>query len=79
MIQKLYFHIMPCKGICDKYKAQKPAQTNDRYSYGQKRCNLCDIFIEWDGSRCPCCSGILRTRPRSTRHRIKIMQQVKRF
>ena len=76
-----YFHqkFMPCKGICDKYKAQKPARTNERYDYGQKRCNMCGMFIEWEGVRCPCCSSVLRTRNRNTRHRLKLMQQVKRI
>jgi uncharacterized paraquat-inducible protein A len=70
--------IMACKGICENYKATKP-YNSIRYDIGQKRCNMCDIFIEWEGIMCPCCGSKLRTRPRNTRHRIKLMQQIKRI
>ena len=30
---------------------------------GQKRCSVCEIFIQWDGNPyCPCCNYKLRTR-----------------
>jgi hypothetical protein len=70
---------MACRGICSQYKAVKSLQGNIRYEIGQKRCTLCDIFTEWNGVRCPCCNGILRTRPKNTRHRTKIMQEIKRI
>jgi hypothetical protein len=35
-----------------------------RYSIGQKRCQICELFIEFDGVLCPCCNSRLRTRPR---------------
>ena len=35
---------MTCKGICTRYKAQKPVGTG-RYASGQKRCQICEIFI----------------------------------
>jgi hypothetical protein len=41
-----------CNGICKRYKIKKPNGTG-RYSAGQKRCNLCDIFIQWEGLFCP--------------------------
>jgi hypothetical protein len=50
---------MTCKGICIRYKA------SGRYATGRKRCQQCDLFIEWDGLRCPCCGYKLRTRPRN--------------
>jgi len=45
---------MTCKGICIRHKAQKPPGTG-RYSTGQKRCQVCEIFLRWDGLWCPCC------------------------
>ncbi len=38
---------MTCKGICMRHKAQKPVGTG-RYVSGQKRCQICEIFIKWD-------------------------------
>ena len=51
-----------CSGICIRYKALKTQ--NGHYFVGHKRCNYCEIFIKWDGDRCPCCSCKLRIRPR---------------
>jgi len=72
---------MPCKGICTRFKAGKPFGINRRYELGQKRCNPCAIFINWDGKHCPCCSGLLRTKPKDsqTRKQFLIRQQVKRI
>jgi predicted amidophosphoribosyltransferase len=50
---------MPCKGICIRHKA------SSRYATGQKRCQVCELFIRWDGSLCPCCGYKLRTKPRN--------------
>jgi hypothetical protein len=38
---------MTCKGICIRHKAQNPAHSG-RYAAGQKRCQVCEIFIRWD-------------------------------
>ena len=71
---------MTCKGTCTKYRAQKPYNTS-RYHVGQKRCSVCDIFINWDGKNCPCCNFVLRNKPRNTRNRknLRILQQIKRI
>lgn len=38
-----------------------------RGTYGSwKRCRVCDILIIWDGTHCPCCGTVLKTRPRYT-------------
>jgi hypothetical protein len=55
---------MTCKGICIKYRAKKP-QRGSRYASGQKRCQICDIFINYPSLFCPCCGYRMRTRPRS--------------
>jgi len=55
---------MTCKGICIRHKAPRPAIGN-RYSTGQKRCQVCEIFLKWDGLWCPCCGYRLRTKPRN--------------
>lgn len=55
---------MSCKGICIQYKA---AGSVDRFRYlnGQKRCNECEIFLDWDDLHCPCCRRRLRVKPRN--------------
>ena len=57
---------MVCKGICVRHKALKPVG-NGRYSSGQKRCQVCELFLRWDGFWCPCCGYRLRTGPRNTK------------
>ena len=64
---------MSCKGICYRYKVSKPTGMG-RYQAGQKRCNLCDIFIKWDGLSCPCCKFRLRTTSRYTKYKEKFLE-----
>jgi hypothetical protein len=49
---------MTCKGICIRHKALS------RYNSEHKRCQQCEMFIKWNGLRCPCYGYKLRTRPR---------------
>ena len=60
---------MPCKGICIRHKA------SSRYATGQKRCQVCELFIKWDGLSCPCCGYKLRTRPRHFKLKAKLREQ----
>ena len=65
---------MGCKGVCNRYKA-KWGTHQYRYASGQKRCNVCEIFVSWDGRHCPCCGMRLRTRPKISRYRRKLIGQ----
>src|SRR5919197_3950686 len=60
---------MTCKGICIRHKAL------GRYTTGHKRCQVCELFVQWDGLFCPCCGYRLRTRPRSMKFKIKLRKQ----
>jgi hypothetical protein len=60
---------MTCKGICIHHKA------SGRYATGHKRCQICDIFIKWDGLFCPCCGCRLRIGPRSFKFKAKLRKQ----
>jgi predicted amidophosphoribosyltransferase len=62
---------MVCKGICVRHKAMKPVGIG-RYSTGQKRCQICEIFLKWDELWCPCCGYRLRTRPRNLKYKTKL-------
>jgi hypothetical protein len=64
---------MTCKGICIRHKAQKPVG-HGRYMAGQKRCQVCEIFINWEGLWCPCCGYRLRTKPRNLKYKTKLRQ-----
>ncbi len=57
---------MVCKGICRKYHIKKP-QIGTRYGTGQKRCQVCELFIKVEGLFCPCCGYRLRTKPRNSK------------
>jgi hypothetical protein len=67
---------MVCKGICIRHKAQKPVGSG-RYATGQKRCQICEIFIKWDGIFCPCCGYRLRNGPRLFKHKAKLRMEQK--
>lgn len=61
---------MSCKAICLKHKATG-SFIGGRYKYGQKRCQVCDIFIVWAGIWCPCCGYKLRSKPRNKKYKAK--------
>jgi hypothetical protein len=61
---------MVCKGICIRHKALKPVG-DGRYRTGQKRCQICKIFLKWDAPWCPCCGYRLRTRPRNLKYKFR--------
>lgn len=69
-LQKKRNHEMSCKGICSRFKAKWGAH-QFRYAGGQKRCNVCELFVKWEGHWCPCCGMSLRTRPRSRKYKGK--------
>lgn len=60
---------MVCKGVeCIRHKALKPVGVG-RYESGQKRCQTCEIFINFAGKKCPCCNTLLRTLPRNGKYK----------
>jgi hypothetical protein len=62
-----------CKGICSRHKAFKPKKGGQRYAIGQKRCQVCQIFIYWQNSFCPCCGYRLRGKPRNSKFKEMMM------
>ena len=60
---------MVCRGICSRHKAMRPS-TGKRYLTGQKRCQVCQVFIKWGGFWCPCCGYRLRIRPRNGKYKL---------
>ena len=62
---------MTCKGICIRHK------DSYRYDTGNKRCQICEIFIKWDGLWCPCCGYRLRTKPRNLKYKAKLRARKK--
>jgi len=62
---------MSCKDVCKKFRALKPIGTIGRYASGQKRCQICDLFVNWEGIHCPCCGKKLRATPRNSIYKKK--------
>ena len=58
---------MSCKGICKRHKS-----ASNNYANGQKRCQICELFIKWNGLSCPCCGYRLRIGPRLYKHKAKL-------
>lgn len=64
-----------CTGKCKRYKALKSRYIG-RYASGQKRCNFCEIFVNYDGLKCPCCNTQLRSAPRSRKDKESCLAQI---
>ena len=69
---------MTCKGICIRYRATKPAK-GGRYSNGQRRCQMCEEFLSWEGLWCPCCGYRLRSHPRNKIYKAKLRDGILKF
>lgn len=68
-------NLMVCDGFtCTRYKAQKPIGAG-RYQSGQRRCQICQIYINWNGNNCPCCNYRLRTKPRNLKYKEQLREQ----
>ena len=58
-----------CRGICDRFEfPYAPGRDGKAYRNGRKRCRHCDMWIAWDGVRCPCCGFMLSTRAQDKRN-----------
>ena len=57
-----------CKGICLHIDTEK-IPNGQKYEYGLKRCSWCNIWLETDDVRCPCCKMILRTKSRNKKNK----------
>ena len=61
---------MGCKGICIRYKGDR-LKSGLCYILGQKRCQICAIFIYWqEGLLCLCCRSRLRGSPRKSKNKL---------
>jgi hypothetical protein len=70
---------MTCKGICIRYKADR-TQIRMRYISGQKRCQVCLIFIvNWQGLFCPCCGGKLRNKPKNKKLKLTLISNIIKY
>ena len=68
-----YFTNMQCNGSCKQYKASGNTREGGRYEQGQKRCHRCEIYMVWEGLWCPYCGYLLRTKPRCTKLKRRLM------
>ena len=62
---------MVCKGICQQFRELK-SEDGGIYEDGMKRCTKCNVNMKLEQLRCPCCNGLLRTKPRQGRSKNKI-------
>jgi hypothetical protein len=70
---------MTCKGICIRHRAEKPLGHFGRYATGQKRCQICAIYMRWDGIWCPCCGCRVRTRSRNSKFKQELKTTRKKY
>lgn len=79
-----------CKGICKKFRVKKPL-SGSRYGSGQGRCQICDIWIDYQGAHnnngtpatensvgwfCNCCNYRIRQKPRNIIYKTKLREQI---
>ena len=62
---------MSCRNICIELKAKKSFRTS-YYEDGLRRCTECEIFMRWNGMRCPCCGAALRIKSHDAKVRRKL-------
>jgi len=68
---------MNCKGFCSEHAVKKPTTKGvGRYESGHKRCSFCEVYLKWEGTCCPCCGIRLRSKPRYSIGRDKIIQNI---
>lgn len=65
---------MVCKGLCQQFRELK-SENGGIYEEGMKRCTKCDVNMKLEQLRCPCCNGLLRTKPRQGRLKNKILRK----
>jgi hypothetical protein len=63
-----------CRGVCEKVKATFSPLSGGYYGLGYKKCSFCDVFIDYPGSRCPCCNNLLRSKPIFNKARRKLLE-----
>jgi hypothetical protein len=61
---------MTCKGICVRYKA-----VSNHYINGNKRCQICELFLRWDELYCPCCGCRLRVGSRNPKLNARLRER----
>ncbi|EGP94052.1 AAA family ATPase [Nitrosarchaeum koreense] len=79
-----------CKEICKQYRAERPNNGN-RYSNGQVRCQICEIYMTKEGCKdkqgnqatedtkdlfCKCCNYRVRSKPRNRIYKEKYQEQI---
>ena len=64
-----------CKGKCDNLSDYDTRSGNKgSFRLGYKRCKKCEYFILCDGIRCPCCNGLLKSKPSNNTSRRKLRE-----
>ncbi len=71
-----------CKGKCVHggimeiagMKLETRAGNRGSFRLGYKRCSKCQYFILYDGIRCPCCNGLLKSKPINNKSRRKLRE-----
>lgn len=68
-----------CRGICER--SDFPYKTTEKATYenGFRLCSACKKSIQCEFIKCPCCNVDLRRKPRHSKARQRILEEVKRY
>lgn len=68
--------MMGCNGKCKDYLHRVQHRTF-AWRDGGRYCRDCEVFVDWEGSHCPCCNRFLRRGPRRMRSKLNAGIKVK--
>ena len=80
----MYFQTLmkwSARELVQRYLAKKPAMNRADINQVKRDAHTCEIFSIWEGKHCPCCGMVLRTKPKGTqtRQRLMVVQEIKRI
>jgi hypothetical protein len=67
-----------CIGISSRHKVIR-LSTGNGYLIGQKGCQVCQVFIYWQGLFCSCCGCRLRNKTRNGKFKLTLSNNIKNF
>lgn len=69
---------MTCRGRCSALAVSRPWGSSP-YMDGLRRCTSCEVWLEEESARCPCCNRVLKTRSRGNKARVKYREAFARI
>lgn len=64
---------MACKGLCIRLPKTSCCGNGNSYQHSRGWCTICQRYVVVPvGITCPCCNRLVRSKPRSSKQRMRI-------